>query len=87
MFFVYIVECKDGSFYTGWTMDIHKRMAAHNAGKGAKYTRSRYPVALKYFEEAESKQEACKREYAIKKLSRLQKIALIRGIPDGTQTP
>ena len=77
MFYVYIVECKDGTLYTGWTTDLKRRISEHNQGKGAKYTRSRYPVELKYFEEIETKQEAMKREWKIKKLSRKDKIELI----------
>lgn len=77
MYYVYVVECKDGSLYTGWTMDIETRLAKHNQGKGAKYTRSRYPVVLKYSEVLESKSEAMCREWAIKKLSREEKTKLI----------
>ncbi len=77
MYYVYIVECKDESLYTGWTMDIETRLAKHNQGKGAKYTRSRYPVVLRYSEILESKSEAMCRECAIKKLSREEKIDLI----------
>ena len=77
MYFVYMVECKDGSFYTGWTMDIETRIVKHNNGKGAKYTRSRHPVVLKYSEVLESKSEAMRREYAIKKMSKEEKTKLI----------
>jgi len=77
LYYVYIVECKDESLYTGWTMDIETRLAKHNQGKGAKYTRSRYPVVLRYSEILESKSEAMCRECAIKKLSREEKIDLI----------
>ncbi len=77
MNFVYVLECKDGTLYTGWTTNIEKRIREHNEGKGAKYTRSRYPVELKYFEEYKNKREALKREYFIKKLSRKEKIELI----------
>jgi putative endonuclease len=77
MCFVYIVECQDGTLYTGWTTDIEKRLSRHNEGKGAKYTRSRYPVTLKYLEKADSKQVACQREYDIKRLTRSEKLALI----------
>ncbi|MDL2310695.1 GIY-YIG nuclease family protein [Peptostreptococcaceae bacterium OttesenSCG-928-C18] len=76
--YVYILECKDGSFYTGWTNDIEKRVIAHNEGKGAKYTRGRTPVKLLYFEEYENKIDAMKREYQIKKLSKDKKIKLIK---------
>ena len=74
--YVYIVECSDGTFYTGWTTDVEKRVAKHNAKKGAKYTRSRLPVKLAY-EEAETKQQAMRREAEIKRLSRQAKQQLI----------
>ena len=76
--YVYIVQCRDGSLYTGWTTDVKKRVATHNAGTGAKYTKSRRPVTLVYFEALESKSEALKREAAIKKLSHLEKLELIK---------
>ncbi|WP_462332975.1 GIY-YIG nuclease family protein [Schwartzia sp. (in: firmicutes)] len=75
--FTYILKCADGTLYTGWTNDIEKRLAAHNAGKGAKYTRTRRPVELVYCEKYETKEEAMSRECAIKKLTRVQKEALI----------
>ena len=75
--YAYIVECADGTLYSGWTNDLEKRIAAHNAGQGAKYTRSRRPVTLRYFEEFEDKSEALRRECALKKLSRAKKQALI----------
>lgn len=75
--YTYIVKCKDGSFYTGWTTDIEKRLEAHNSGKGAKYTKSRRPVTLVYYEEFKTKEEAMKREYAIKQMKREEKKALI----------
>ena len=65
MQYTYIVECRDGTLYTGWTTDLEKRIKAHNTGKGAKYTKIRAPVRLVYHEEYETKQEALKREYAI----------------------
>lgn len=77
MQYTYIVECRDGTLYTGWTTDLEKRIKAHNMGKGAKYTRNRAPVRLVYYEEHETKQEALKREYAIKQLSRQEKLAMI----------
>lgn len=77
MNYTYIVKCRDGTFYTGWTTDLRKRLKAHNEKKGAKYTRNRTPVQLVYFETFETKQEAMKREYAIKQLSRAEKLALI----------
>ena len=75
--FTYILECADGTFYTGWTSDLEKRLANHNSKKGAKYTRCRVPVKLVYFESFITKQEAQKREYAIKQLKRTQKLQLI----------
>ena len=78
MNYTYILKCRDGSFYTGWTNDIEKRMQAHNAGKGAKYTKSRRPVKLVYYEEHETKNEAMNREYAIKHMTRQEKERLIK---------
>ncbi|MFA6850230.1 MAG: GIY-YIG nuclease family protein [Selenomonadaceae bacterium] len=75
--YTYIVECADGSLYTGWTNDVEKRLAAHNAKKGAKYTRTRIPVKLRYIEKFLSKQEAQRREWQIKKMSRAAKFKLI----------
>lgn len=75
--YVYILRCADGSYYTGWTNDLDKRLAAHNAGKGAKYTRSRLPVTRVYHEVCGSKEEALRREIQIKRMTRLQKEALI----------
>lgn len=77
--YAYIVECSDGTLYTGYTNDLKRRVSAHNSGKGAKYTRSRLPVRLVYFEEYDSKEQAQSREYQIKRLTRKQKIALIEG--------
>lgn len=77
MNYTYIVECSDGSLYTGWTNDIEKRINAHNTGQGAKYTKSRRPVRLVYHEEFETKEEAMSREYAIKRLTRAEKLLLI----------
>ena len=75
--YTYIVKCSDETLYTGWTNNLKKRLEAHNSGKGAKYTKNRRPVELVYFEEYDTKQEAMKREYAIKQLSRQKKLALI----------
>ena len=75
--YTYSLECGDGSLYTGWTNDLGKRVKTHNAGQGAKYTRSRLPVRLVYFEAFADKQEAQSREYQIKQLMRAQKLALI----------
>lgn len=76
--FTYIVECKDGTYYTGWTNDLEKRMKAHNSGNGGKYTAVRRPVNLVYYEEFETKQEAMSREWHIKQLTRKEKIDLIK---------
>ena len=77
MNYTYILRCGDGSLYTGWTNHLTKRMADHNAGRGAKYTKAHLPVELVYYEIFDTKEEAMKREYAIKKLSRSQKERLI----------
>lgn len=77
--FVYILRCKDDSLYTGWTNDLEHRLAMHRAGKGAKYTRGREPLELVYSEELPDKSAALKREYAIKQLTREEKLALIKG--------
>ena len=78
MNYTYIVQCSDGTYYTGWTNDLEKRIKSHNAGTGAKYTRPRLPVTLVYYETFVTKQEAMRREYAIKHLNRQQKDFLIR---------
>lgn len=78
MNYTYIVACQDGTFYTGWTNDLEKRICDHNAGKGAKYTKSRRPVVLAYYEEYETKEEAMRREYAIKQMSRQEKEKLVK---------
>ena len=77
MNYTYILKCKDGTLYTGWTNDLDKRVTAHNEGRGAKYTRSRTPVELVYYETFETKEEAQRREYAIKKMTRRQKEIII----------
>ena len=77
MWQVYILRCADGTLYTGSTNDVEKRLAAHNAGRGAKYTRARRPCALVYVEEAADKGAALRREAAIKRLTRTQKLRLI----------
>ena len=76
--YVYILRCKDNSLYTGWCMDLEKRIALHNSGKGAKYTRSKRPCKLVYYEEIDNKSEALKREIAIKKLTKARKEDLVR---------
>lgn len=77
MNYTYILKCSDGSLYTGWTNDLNKRISDHNAGKGAKYTKARRPVELAYYETFLTKEEAMKREYAIKQMSRRMKLAII----------
>ena len=74
-----MVRCRDGSLYTGYTNDLDNRIETHNSGRGAKYTRSRLPVELVYFEEFSTKEEAMSREWHIKRLNRLQKEKLIAG--------
>ncbi len=75
--YVYIVQCADGTFYTGWANDVAQRIAAHNAGRGAAYTRSRRPVTLVYQEAAPDRSAAMRREAAIKQLDREQKERLV----------
>ena len=79
MNYTYMLKCSDGTLYTGWTNDLEKRVEAHNSGKGAKYTKARRPVELAYYEEFETKEQAMKREYAIKQLGRKEKQKLIVG--------
>lgn len=76
--YTYILECADGTLYTGWTTDVVKRVAAHNAGQGAKYTRARRPVKLRYYESFADKIEAQRREWQIKHLTREEKLGLIQ---------
>ena len=76
--YTYILECADGTLYCGWTNDLDRRVAAHNAGKGAKYTKSRRSVVLKYYESFSTRQEAMRREWEIKQLSRKEKLELVR---------
>ncbi|HET9914559.1 MAG TPA: GIY-YIG nuclease family protein [Anaerolineales bacterium] len=75
--YCYIVECADGTYYTGWTVDPHRRVAVHNKGRGARYTRMRLPVRLVYVEEQPDRKSAMKRELAIKKMKRGMKMKLI----------
>ena len=77
MYFVYLLRCSDGTLYTGCTNDLDRRLAAHNAGKGAKYTRSHLPVTLVYQECLPDKSAALRREYAIKQLPRAKKLLLV----------
>lgn len=75
--YVYIVRCSDQTLYTGWTNHLKERIEAHNAGKGAKYTKARRPVELVYFETFKYKSDALKREYQIKQLKKSEKEQLI----------
>ena len=78
MNYTYIVRCRDGSLYTGWTNNLEKRLKDHNSGRGAKYTKSRRPVLLAYYEEFATKEEAMRREWEIKQMKRQEKILLIQ---------
>lgn len=75
--FVYIIECADQTLYTGWTTDVERRLKAHNAGRGARYTQQRSPVRLVYIEEVPDRRAALKRELQIKRMSRAEKLKLI----------
>jgi len=77
--YCYIVECSDGTYYTGWTTDPERRIATHNKGRGAKYTKTRLPVKLVFVEEQLDRKTAMKREIAIKRMKRLGKEKLIKG--------
>ena len=81
MNYTYILKCRDDSLYTGWTNNLEKRLITHNEGKGAKYTKARRPVELVYYEEFQTREEAMKRGYAIKQMSRKEKEALIKTRP------
>ena len=82
-YLVYILRCGDGTLYTGCTNDLPRRLRAHQAGRGAKYTRSRLPVELVYQEEAADRSAALRREAAIKRMDRRAKLALIAAGPPG----
>jgi putative endonuclease len=75
--YVYVLECADGTFYTGYTTDVERRVAEHDAGEGAKYTRGRTPVELVHVESFDSRSAALSREYAVKQLSRREKERLV----------
>ncbi len=77
MNYTYILKCRDGSLYTGWTNNLEKRVNDHNAGRGAKYTKARRPVELAYYESFNTKEEAMQREYRIKQMSRTEKLGLL----------
>lgn len=83
--FCYILECADGTYYTGWTNDPERRLAKHNKGVGARYTKTRRPVKMVYLEEQPDKISALKRELAIKKMKRGQKSKLIEGKVQGNK--
>ncbi|SHI43346.1 GIY-YIG nuclease family protein [Lutispora thermophila] len=78
MAYTYILKCSDDTYYTGWTKDLEKRLKAHNRGVASKYTRTRLPVNLIYYEYFDSDKEAMRREVAIKRLSRKKKEELIK---------
>ena len=87
MNYTYLVRCADGTLYCGWTNHLEERIKAHNAGKGAKYTKGRRPVELVYYETFATKQEAMKREAEVKRLNREGKIELIHSqklLPEST---
>ncbi len=77
--FCYLLECSDSSFYCGWTINLEKRLSRHNRGKGARYTRSRIPVELVYYEEFPDRSSAMRRERKLKRFSHLRKQKLIQG--------
>ena len=74
--FVYLLRCSDGTIYTGWTLDVERRVRTHQLGRGARYTRARRPVTLIYQERLPSRRAAMRREIAIKRMSRPRKLAL-----------
>ncbi|MDZ5812713.1 GIY-YIG nuclease family protein [Halorubrum sp. AD140] len=76
---VYVIECADGTLYTGYTTDVERRVSEHDAGEGAKYTRGRTPVTLRHVESFDSKSAALSREHGIKSLTRGEKEALLDG--------
>lgn len=78
--FVYMLRCADGTLYTGWTNDLTRRVQAHQSGKGAKYTRSRRPITLVYWEQIPDKRTALRREAAVKQLPRAEKLRLVANV-------
>jgi len=76
--YIYIIKCRDGKLYTGITNNLKKRIAAHNTGEGCRFTRCRYPVKLIYTEACKNRSEASRREIEIKKLSRKEKLVLVK---------
>jgi putative endonuclease len=85
--FVYMLRCADGTLYTGYARDPERRTKVHNAGRGAKYTRRRLPVALVYWELCDSRSAALKREHEVKQLARREKEVLARRLPDLRPSP
>lgn len=85
--YVYILRCKDGTLYTGMTDDVPRRLAAHRAGKGAKYTRGRSPLELVYREECTDRSAALRREIAVKRLTRQEKLNLCRAWSETITSP
>ena len=83
--FAYLLKCADGSLYAGWTFDPAARLAAHNSGAGAKYTRARRPVELVYLERCEDQSAAMRREAALKRMTRAKKLALIAAANGATE--
>ena len=81
--YVYIVKCSKGTYYTGYTNDLEKRVAAHNEGKGAKYLRGRGPVKPVYYAKCRSKNDALRAERAIKRLTRAEKARIVRSVERG----
>lgn len=84
--YFYVLQCSDATYYAGYTNNLEKRIATHNAGKGAKYTKARTPVECVYFETFDTKQEAMRQEYAFKQLTRAQKIHYMRSNGDDLQS-
>lgn len=80
---VYILRCADGTLYTGWTSDLERRLRMHNSGTASRYTRARLPAKMVYSEPCAGRSEALRREAAIKRLTRAEKLALIRGDFEG----
>ena len=81
--YCYLLKCADGSYYCGWTLDLEKRIEAHKAGKGSRYTRSHLPIALAYYEECADQSVAMQREGEIKKLNHIEKEELVRKFGNG----
>ncbi|MBM7573133.1 GIY-YIG nuclease family protein [Aquibacillus albus] len=85
-YYVYILKCKDGTFYTGYTNNLNRRMVMHDSGKGAKYTRGRGPFQLVYYQTFPTKEEAMQAEYQIKQLGRKQKEQLVQTYQEGIKS-